>query len=1408
MSCVIGKQLHHNASATILIGGIPLSSETEFLDRWRPTFEQFLQDTVGQTFSPPLVFQLVPLTQKSVFKAVEKGTVDFLFVNPSLASCLEAEFRTETVATLRNLVVGEETSHFAGVMFTRADNEQVNTIADMRGKVLEASSISIPGAGLLQWQEMRNNHVDMFTDSAQIRFVGDDQSKIVHNVLNNLVDVGFVRSGYIENMVARNQTRWEDLKVIGLKPPHKYLKTQVASTAVVPEWPLVATSSFSRTLRAAVAKALASLQPSHAAALAGGFSSWDLPMSYSSVALSLWEVGVLHSTVNGSRRCMRFDGANEDELYDVVSCPPGHYKRSKTELSTRCAELGLPCPEGFECVCSPCIEADEIMVWASSGAHGSEAPTACKKMEVCTKVAQGALLQVTLADNLRRDSDLAISLELHGTKTERSDAVSTSSEGGYAAVLSSVERGKHLLTVRANAKELPNSPFFIEVVDRDCAGEFGAESFRVADNLGGCVCEQGTIDLRGYCIHVYILLRTLLLQLVCGAVILAASFYVLRGRGASDLRQLSIPRSEVCIGIGEQLHVLGKGQFGMVLKARFRGSDVAVKCMTSDLEWLTGETNSIADSSFGAASKLAADSSFGSAKLTLETQMSVPPRGRKSGLRHLKGRKSVETIDPLVLKQSPSLCPLLKVNSEPLLHCAPPSPLPDSAVRARVRADSMERTGSDPNLKPGKQQASAAHASKPAIDVGEPASGGRDHEAQTETSGSASSSESIADDHLCWQHPDTPQDEPCPLSLDADLCSCAPTASSETIDTDRRGSFDTLNTRLPAPESPPLRATSTEVLTASCAMSGGMRSSPALCPPECIGSSPGKMQRYRGRRDSIGRMMRRLSTVGLESVTGVSSMLSSLAYSHSSSPKSTSMSKESLEQFQKEMRNLIGLRHPCIATLMGIVVDKAGPPLIVMELMEHGSLRGVLSNKSIALEPALMAPMVRDVIQGMAFLHAAKPAVVHGDLKAHNILVDRNFRAKVADFGLSNPQDAQNKLKLKSLTGTPTWMAPELLEADGGHRQPTTETDVYAFGILLWEMATRETPYRKELEEGIEYATIVDEVRRGVRRPEVPEGGVEWMTNMMTRCWDHEPAQRPSFKDLDDEVESLHLTGFHAAAMSSLENFKASLHKSESVLKDVFPPHVVQQLMDGKQVAAERKEEVTIFFSDIVGYTDISSKLEATEVTDMLHRLYKKLDALAKKHHVFKMGIIGDAWMGVTNIESDQADSHASRMARFALDAVEAARQTPVCENDPSMGFVQIRGGFHSGPVVADVVGTTNLQYCLFGDTVNTASRMESTSEAMVIQCSSAAARLVHQQDSNIPLSLRGRIEVKGKGSMSTYFVGNGKPAAEDAGAQGLEFFMNEKKGDVMEGMNFEVASPRLETASCLGKPGAREGRL
>ena len=145
--------------------------------------------------------------------------------------------------------------------------------------------------------------------------------------------------------------------------------------------------------------------------------------------------------------------------------------------------------------------------------------------------------------------------------------------------------------------------------------------------------------------------------------------------------------------------------------------------------------------------------------------------------------------------------------------------------------------------------------------------------------------------------------------------------------------------------------------------------------------------------------------------------------------------------FVEEMRILSQLRHPCIVTVMGAVLHPGEGPLLVMEYMDRGSLRELLSNQTFPLDPEQTLPLIRDILQGLRFLHAATPnPIIHGDVKSANVLVDANFRAKIADFGLS----ASGRARL--MVGTPFWMAPELLQ--GGCI--STQSDVYAFGVLLW----------------------------------------------------------------------------------------------------------------------------------------------------------------------------------------------------------------------------------------------------------------------------------------------------------------------------------------------------------------------
>ncbi|CAB9526418.1 Receptor-type guanylate cyclase gcy [Seminavis robusta] len=236
-----------------------------------------------------------------------------------------------------------------------------------------------------------------------------------------------------------------------------------------------------------------------------------------------------------------------------------------------------------------------------------------------------------------------------------------------------------------------------------------------------------------------------------------------------------------------------------------------------------------------------------------------------------------------------------------------------------------------------------------------------------------------------------------------------------------------------------------------------------------------------------------------------------------------------------------------------------------------------------------------------------------------------------------------------------------------------------------------------------------------------------------------------------ESIESSHDS--RSAGVRKSKRGSLADHGRRVSLADIFPKHVAQALKDGKRVKATHKDCVTIFFSDIVGFTDISSTLPPAKVAGMLHRLYKKLDRLSIKHDIYKVETIGDAFMAVANLVKDQEEDHAKRIAEFAIEAVAAAGTVLIDRDDADRGCVSLRIGFHSGAVVADVVGTRNPRYCLFGDTVNTASRMESNGKPGRIHCSMDSARLLEQQCPGLPIHSRGLIDVKGKGQMHTFWV-------------------------------------------------------
>lgn len=215
--------------------------------------------------------------------------------------------------------------------------------------------------------------------------------------------------------------------------------------------------------------------------------------------------------------------------------------------------------------------------------------------------------------------------------------------------------------------------------------------------------------------------------------------------------------------------------------------------------------------------------------------------------------------------------------------------------------------------------------------------------------------------------------------------------------------------------------------------------------------------------------------------------------------------------------------------------------------------------------------------------------------------------------------------------------------------------------------------------------------------------------------------------------------------------------KCEDVLYQLLPKSVAAQLIAGKPVLAETYDNVTIYFSDIVGFTRLSAESSPLEVVDFLNDLYTCFDSIVGHFDVYKVETIGDAYMVVSGLPVRNGINHAAQIARMAL-AILSAVHTFRIRHRPEEKL-RLRIGMHSGSVVAGVIGLKMPRYCLFGDTVNSASRMESNGEALKIHLSEATKELL-DTFGTFDLVERGLVDIKGKGKMRTFWLAGEKPAA------------------------------------------------
>ncbi|EGT55503.1 hypothetical protein CAEBREN_00049 [Caenorhabditis brenneri] len=453
------------------------------------------------------------------------------------------------------------------------------------------------------------------------------------------------------------------------------------------------------------------------------------------------------------------------------------------------------------------------------------------------------------------------------------------------------------------------------------------------------------------------------------------------------------------------------------------------------------------------------------------------------------------------------------------------------------------------------------------------------------------------------------------------------------------------------------------------------------------------------------------------------------------------------------MRQMRLIDHANLNKFIGMSLD--APQLYsVWRFCTRGSLADVIRKASLQMDGFFIYSLMKDIINGLTWIHESSHEY-HGMLTSKNCLLNDRW------------QTHDQYTKADRL-----WTAPELLRNEDimGSR----EGDIYSFGIISAELITRSSVFdlenRKEDAEEIIYMLK----KGGLQSPRPSldhDESIEInpaLLHLVRDCWTERPSERPDIKQVSSQLRSMNTNrndNLMDHVFNVLESYASTLEdevaermkelveekkKSDVLLYRMLPKQVADKLKLGQTVEPETFDIVTLFFSDVVSFTTLAGKCTPLQVVNLLNGLYTIFDGIIEQHDVYKVETIGDGYFVASGVPRRNGNEHTRNIASMSLSFVKSLADFSIPHLPGEK--INIRVGFHCGSVVAGVVGLTMPRYCLFGDAVNTASRMESNSKPGHVHISEEANHMLMNLG-GFTTEARGEVIIKGKGVMATYWL-------------------------------------------------------